>query len=484
MLKVLSNASAKATIYTAAALGIAATIPDIPLPPELAVVAGGLGIEAMGSILDKIAFDDGLTDDEIVSLVENSLAQLNIEQFLTKDEFWHGFSHLRRFQSKTSEQNVTILSKLEQIENQLSELNNVKGTINQSDIVFVDVNSLNDDHDVEDFEGVRYMLPKFTLQEIYDRTSTTTQEFPIVFDLKLVNQGQTVSFLKEIHVHVIAAQIDPRPVVSYYPTTTKSGNNLALCLENYGWGPVNVEKFVPFVEDVEQFNVDRSNLVWSGTFDHNIFFIFPNNLIARDRSRILSKNEVEHTEDTMKFRLLSPSSGIPLWGPMLAEDQSSTRDEYLNENKGLSYERFKGRLEHNVLGETREKELWWGHHKPGAYTDLLFSEKGFHLIRMGGMAAYVPPSHNYNLSLAYKDRESTKRLKISHEVQPNSVERFTITTKSAESCIYSFIFDVVFDDDRVATYQKPIVANFLSFRKNDGMSGNTYIFDQEWLRIE
>ena len=112
----ISRTSARATIYSTALLGIAATFPNVPLPPSLAVIAGGLGIEAMGSILDKVAFDNELSDEQIISLIENTLEKSNIDQYLSKDEFWHGFSHLRKSQVQLKSQNGMILDVLNRLE--------------------------------------------------------------------------------------------------------------------------------------------------------------------------------------------------------------------------------------------------------------------------------------------------------------------------------------------------------------------------------
>ena len=55
VLRVTSAQSAKIMTYTAAMLGMAALIPGLQLPPELGVIAAGIGVEAIGSLLDRIA---------------------------------------------------------------------------------------------------------------------------------------------------------------------------------------------------------------------------------------------------------------------------------------------------------------------------------------------------------------------------------------------------------------------------------------------
>ena len=65
VLKVTSSRSAQIMMYTFA-LGAIVAIPGVSLPPALAAIATGLGVEALGGILERIAFGENISDEEIL----------------------------------------------------------------------------------------------------------------------------------------------------------------------------------------------------------------------------------------------------------------------------------------------------------------------------------------------------------------------------------------------------------------------------------
>lgn len=116
ILKTLVNRSAKAVSYTAAFLGILALIPNIQFPPELAVLMGGLSVDAMGSLLDRVAFGEKMAEEEIVQRVESVIADSKIDKMLTKDTFFHAYSHLLKKHRILENSSKEILLTLENID--------------------------------------------------------------------------------------------------------------------------------------------------------------------------------------------------------------------------------------------------------------------------------------------------------------------------------------------------------------------------------
>ena len=117
--RILQVALAKlgaAVLYTCAILGMAALIPGLELPGVLGNIAAGIGVEAMGSIIDRVTKRDKISDDEIAQQVRHALEQSNIDQLLTKDDFWHAFAHLRGGQRSLSDQKELIFKILRRIE--------------------------------------------------------------------------------------------------------------------------------------------------------------------------------------------------------------------------------------------------------------------------------------------------------------------------------------------------------------------------------
>jgi hypothetical protein len=98
VLEVTAVKSAKGISYAVALLGLASLVPGIQLPPELAIFASGLGVDAISNLLEKIASKDNITDDEINDEVQKIIADSEIRNLLSKDEFFHAFGHfLKKF---------------------------------------------------------------------------------------------------------------------------------------------------------------------------------------------------------------------------------------------------------------------------------------------------------------------------------------------------------------------------------------------------
>ena len=108
VLQIASNKSAKVVTYGAALLGIAALIPNFQLPQTLGVIAGSIGVEAIGILLDKVS-DGEVSELQIQRQLENIVAQSGIRNLLTQDDFYHAFGHLLNEQRKISKQNRQIL---------------------------------------------------------------------------------------------------------------------------------------------------------------------------------------------------------------------------------------------------------------------------------------------------------------------------------------------------------------------------------------
>lgn len=82
VLKVTSSRSAQIMMYTFA-LGAIVAIPGVSLPPALAAIATGLGVEALGSILERIAFGENISDEEIFKQMKRAVDESGIVELLT-----------------------------------------------------------------------------------------------------------------------------------------------------------------------------------------------------------------------------------------------------------------------------------------------------------------------------------------------------------------------------------------------------------------
>ena len=109
ILTITSKHSARGLTYVVAILGIAALMPSPLLPAGLSLIAGGLGINILASLLDRVANEE-LSNEEIIKAVETAIAESDISELLTNDEFYRAFTQLRQAQRKLSEQNQLIFN--------------------------------------------------------------------------------------------------------------------------------------------------------------------------------------------------------------------------------------------------------------------------------------------------------------------------------------------------------------------------------------
>ena len=92
----LKTLTGKSLLYGSALLAIAA-IPGAEMTAPVALIAGGLGVEALGSLLDRLAFgEEEITPEEISEAVELAIAESGIEELLSHDEFQHEIARLLR----------------------------------------------------------------------------------------------------------------------------------------------------------------------------------------------------------------------------------------------------------------------------------------------------------------------------------------------------------------------------------------------------
>ncbi len=85
VLKTTTKLSAKMTFY-AAALGAIALIPGTQLPPALATIAGGVGVNALSSILERIARGEDVSEGEKLEQIEKAIEESRIADVLAAKE--------------------------------------------------------------------------------------------------------------------------------------------------------------------------------------------------------------------------------------------------------------------------------------------------------------------------------------------------------------------------------------------------------------
>lgn len=116
ILQVVSSNLGKGTMYIVATLGMIALVPEVNLPENLKILASGLGLNLLATIIDRVAHNVHVSDQEIVEQIEEVFSKSGIEQLLTRDDFWHAFAHLRKDQRSLDEKLGVIFQTLQRIE--------------------------------------------------------------------------------------------------------------------------------------------------------------------------------------------------------------------------------------------------------------------------------------------------------------------------------------------------------------------------------
>lgn len=111
--------SSKFVVTASAVAGLVWLAPGVDLPPEAALLASSLGVEALGSILDRVAYGEDMTTEEIRKEVE-TVIERSISGLLTTDDFYHAFAHLLDRIRVLSQHSDEVLNTLRRIEGLLA----------------------------------------------------------------------------------------------------------------------------------------------------------------------------------------------------------------------------------------------------------------------------------------------------------------------------------------------------------------------------
>jgi tetratricopeptide (TPR) repeat protein len=98
ILKATTSLPAQITLY-ASALGAIALTAGADLPPVLAAVAGGVGVNALSNILERVARGEDLSDEEICSQLQAAIDDSTIGRLLTEEEFQRAVARLHHWQA-------------------------------------------------------------------------------------------------------------------------------------------------------------------------------------------------------------------------------------------------------------------------------------------------------------------------------------------------------------------------------------------------
>ena len=114
ILSVLAKGSSKAIQYSTFLVGIVALLPGVNLPPEMGSLVA-ISLNSISSLIDRVASDNKISDDEIKIQVEMALQKSGIDKLIEKDDFYHAFALLQKNQRANHKEHELILQTLQKL---------------------------------------------------------------------------------------------------------------------------------------------------------------------------------------------------------------------------------------------------------------------------------------------------------------------------------------------------------------------------------
>lgn len=93
LLNVLKRLPAQ-LVYYASALGAVAVVGGANVPPELAILVGGVGVNSLSSMIERIANGDDVNDEALVRQVDEAVQRSDVASLLTTRDSLKGYSRL------------------------------------------------------------------------------------------------------------------------------------------------------------------------------------------------------------------------------------------------------------------------------------------------------------------------------------------------------------------------------------------------------
>ena len=111
ILKVLAKGSSRAIQYSTILVGFVALLPGINLPPEMTSLVA-ISLNSISSLIDRVANNNNISDDEIKTQVEIALQKNGIDKLIEKDDFYHAISLLQKNQHSNHKEHELLFQTL------------------------------------------------------------------------------------------------------------------------------------------------------------------------------------------------------------------------------------------------------------------------------------------------------------------------------------------------------------------------------------
>lgn len=227
-------------------------------------------------------------------------------------------------------------------------------------------------------------------------------------DFKIKNTGDEVTIIKSVDIKVLNNVVDYTPHLVY--TRRIEPNKISLLIENFGWGPAKNVTFKDFQNHkstllISILNLSRNSLFWQGDVKEG------------------SKVTIEHlyTRNLRIDDLFCPSEEChEILGDAIFWDHLYGNIEY--------YDIYGKRYVNNFVGSK----------------EIAIKNSSLYIIHRP--LAPMPPSAEYNAALSSESKTPyTIEVPVSHELPPNTADRFLIKLDTDKTATYDIIAYVNYD---------------------------------------
>jgi|GEM_PF-6755990 len=113
LMKRIAQSVSGAVAYGTAILAIISLEPAMQLPPAFAALVGGIGVNILSGILERIAKGEEISNDELLKQLD--IATEDLKKTLTKEEFFNAYGHLLTKFEESHTEHKLIIQKIDNI---------------------------------------------------------------------------------------------------------------------------------------------------------------------------------------------------------------------------------------------------------------------------------------------------------------------------------------------------------------------------------
>jgi hypothetical protein len=241
-------------------------------------------------------------------------------------------------------------------------------------------------------------------------------------DIKLRNTANQVAVIKTVEIDIKKVKINSSPDIFCWRGIDRKNNSMNIEIINHGWGTAYGIQFMDLMaaeELVSHLDIDQKDLLWNGN---------------------ISSGESINIQYPLKFKLYK---------------NNGSGNNIIYNNKlysSINYSDEEGSLHNELISSPYIFQAC-------ANNDIINYEYFVFLNNLMGSSA------QYSTELIPEKAPYSESISVSHELQPNTADRFKILLKTTKSADYLVILHIKYNENDEVIY-KPLLID--TIRDNDG----------------